>query len=208
VRTEPNLDEYPAKLPPIPPFRASRCLTVEGVPARVRLVVVAPLGKGASINEAGVEELLNHIRWGLAAITHENQAPIRIWPPQLSAHGFPAVFHRKIHLPDPEGQPSQWVLLAGPTPPRPRSLMLGLVLWTEEPTNIGRLTLEPNQWMRSLSLDHLENQPAAGAAVPDPSAEPSAAPPVEPSGAEAGSRRVPETNGVPPGTGLTLQGGP
>jgi hypothetical protein len=153
---EPNLDEDLGKLPVPPALTGPRRLIVEGVPTRLRLVVIAPLGKGAIVDASAVDDLLNHVRWGRATIAREDRAAIRFWPPQLSAHGFPAVLHRKIHGIDPDGQPSRWVLMAGPTPPRPRSVLLGLVLWTDEATNIGRLSMEHGQWMRSLYIESLE----------------------------------------------------
>jgi hypothetical protein len=196
-RQEPKLDEDLAKLPPPPARIGPRRLMVLGVPARLRLVVIAPLGKGGSVNEAAVDDLLNQVRWGLAAISREDQAAIRFWPPQLSAHGFPAVFQRSIHGAGPDGQPSRWVLMAGPTPPRPRSLLLGLVLWTDEATNIGRLTVEHSQWIAGLNIEHVDG--------PEANLHEQNAPPAQITLPAAGSSRpeehphpVSKTNGVPP----------
>jgi hypothetical protein len=157
VREEPQLDEDLAQFAPPPSLPGLRRLFIEGVPARLRLAVVASPGKGAIIEQTAIEELLDQVRWGLGAMARQDQAALRVWPLQLSAHGFPAVFHRNLHKAEPEGQPSHWVLLAGPTPPRPRSVLLGLALWTDEATTIGHLTMDASQWMKTLHIETMEN---------------------------------------------------
>ena len=131
---------------PLPPLPGARQLMVEGVPARVRLIVVAPMGKGHAIAADAVEQLLDHVMRGLAEVIEDDQPHIRLWPPQLSAQGFAHKFHRLVRRPEPDGQPSHWVLVAGQTPPRPRPLLVGMALWAREANLIGRLTLEPVRW--------------------------------------------------------------
>jgi hypothetical protein len=169
VREEPKLDEDLGQLAPPPGLQASRRLFIEGVPARLRLVVAASPGKGAAITETGIGELLDKVRWGLGAKARQDEAALRVWPVQLSANGFPAVFHRHVRKDAPEGQPSHWVLLAGPMPPRPHSVLLGMALWTDEATTIGNLTMDAGQWMKTL---HLENQDTAEAAGSTATAHP------------------------------------
>jgi hypothetical protein len=157
VAEEPKLDEDLVKLEPPPDLPSSRRVYVEGAPARLRLAVVAPLGKGdAAIEETGVRDLLDHVRWGLKAIAEQDQTVIRLWPWQRSVRGFPAVFHRHMHKPELPGQPSHWVLLAGLTPPRPHSFLLGVVLWTEDVTTMGMLIMDPSQWMKTLHIEIVE----------------------------------------------------
>jgi hypothetical protein len=143
-----------------------RRLLLEGVPVGLRLVVVAPLGMNATIDEQHVDELLNLAVWGLGSLARQEEAQIKIWPPQLSAHGFAAVFHRMVHRPEAEGEPSNWILLAGHTPPRPRPSLIGLACWTEEKTTIGRVVVQPNEWTNWLRIERA----ASPAAVPTPAA--------------------------------------
>jgi hypothetical protein len=147
-----NLDEYPLPAEPWGPRR----LTVEGVPVRLRLVIVAPMGKQSTIQEGAVEELLDQFLWGLGAITRTDRPKVRIWPPQLSHQGFAVAFHRTTPRPEPPGQPSRWILIAGQTPPRPRPFLLGVALWADEPVYIGRSTLEPGRWADVLRIQTLE----------------------------------------------------
>jgi len=130
-----------------------RRLLLEGVPVGLRLVVVAPLGMNATVDEERVDELLNLVVWGLGSLARQEKAQIKIWPPQLSAHGFAAVFHRMVHRPEAEGEPSNWILLAGHTPPRPRPSLIGLACWTEDKTTIGRVILQPNEWTNWLRIE-------------------------------------------------------
>jgi hypothetical protein len=137
---------------PLPPPVGVRQLTVEGVPVRLRLVVVAPLGKGHVIDPEVVEALLDQVTRGLGDVIDADQPHLRIWPVQLSSQGFAHKFHRLVHRPEPDGQPSHWILVAGQTPPRPRPLLVGLALWAREANHIGRLTLEPVRWNDQLRI--------------------------------------------------------
>jgi hypothetical protein len=130
-----------------------RRLVLEGVPVGLRLVVVAPLGMNAVVDEEHLDELLNLAVWGLGSLARQEKAQIKIWPPQLSAHGFAAVFHRMVHRPEAEGEASNWILLAGHTTPRPRPALIGLACWTEEKTTIGRVNVQPNEWTNWLRIE-------------------------------------------------------
>jgi hypothetical protein len=130
-----------------------RRLLLEGVSVGLRLIVVAPLGMNAALDEDHLDELLNLAVWGLGSLARQEKVQIKIWPPQLSAHGFAAVFHRMVHRPEAEGELSNWILLAGHTPPRPRPSLIGLACWTEEKTTIGRVILQPNEWTNWLRIE-------------------------------------------------------
>lgn len=145
---EENLADYP----PPPGTPGPRRLTVEGISARVRLVVVAPVGKDQAIDVSAVEPQLDQVVKGLGAVCRQDKPRIRVWPAQLSNEGFGPTFHRLVRAPAAPGQPSRWILLAGLTPPRPRPMLLGLALWTDDDTVIGRLTLTPAQWAELLKM--------------------------------------------------------
>jgi hypothetical protein len=75
---------------------------------------------------------------------------------QLSEPGFRVTFHRSTLKPEREGEPSRWVFVAGRIHTTGYPVLVGLGLWAEQPNAIGRLNLEPNQW-----LDVLRVQQAA-----------------------------------------------
>jgi hypothetical protein len=155
-RPAPDLDvglrEDLAGYPPPPGAPPARRLLVEGHPARVRLVVIAPVGKQVQVDPANAEPLLEHVRRGLGAAAQHDRPRVRVWPPQLSHQGFAVKFHRLTATPDQEGRPSHWALLAGRARVGQHYLLLGLALWTDETTTLGRLTLEPDQWPLVLNV--------------------------------------------------------
>src|SRR5262249_40452330 len=127
-------------------------LTVYHVPVRVRLVVVAPAGKTAGIDATAVEQVLDYVLPGLSGVTRHDRPRVRVWPPQLSHQGVSNLFHRCTHGRGREGWPSGGVLRAGRAQVGRLPLLLGLGLWAEEPNSIGRLVLEPHQWLDVLRL--------------------------------------------------------
>ncbi len=149
---EENLADCP--LPVQPP--GSHRLTVYHLPVRLRLVVVAPAGTEASVDATAVEKLLDHVVPGLGAIAYEDRPRIRVWPAQLSQQGFTIAFQRRTHRPEPEGQPSRWVLVSGRAQVGRHVVLLGLGLWADEPNNLGRLTLQPHQWLDVIRLRAVE----------------------------------------------------
>jgi hypothetical protein len=154
--TEAGLREDLAGYPPAPAAPVRRRLVVEGYPARLRLVVLAPVGKAAQIDAADAEPLLEHVLRGLGSVARQDRPRVRVWPSQLSHQGFAVMFHRLTHKPEPEGSPSHWTLLAGRARVGPHYLLLGLALWTEEPTTLGRRTFEPDQWAAVLHTQDIE----------------------------------------------------
>lgn len=144
-----NLDED-CPLPVRPP--GERVLTVYHLPVRLRLVVLAPAGKEVDVDATAVERLLERLLPGLGGVAAHDRPLIRVWEPQLSHHGFINAFHRRTRKREPEGEPSRWVLVAGRTQSGRQPVLLGLGLWADEPSTVGRLNLEPRQWLDVLRL--------------------------------------------------------
>jgi hypothetical protein len=135
-----------------PPANGPPSVCVYHVPAWLRLVVVAPGGKGMVVDEAIVTHLLDRVVPGLGTLVARDKPRISIWPAQLSTMGFTNSFHRCTPTGQREGEPSSWVLLAGRAQGGGLSVFLGLGLWSEEPTQLGRRNLEPHQWLDILRL--------------------------------------------------------
>jgi hypothetical protein len=149
---EGGLREDLAGYPPAPANPGPRRLLVEGYPARVRLVVIAPVGKQAHIEGVHAEPLLEHVLRGLGGVAQHDRPRVRAWPAQLSHQGFAVKFHRLTVKPEPDGRPSHWALLAGRAKVGQHFILLGLAVWTDEPTALGRLSLEPDQWLTVLRV--------------------------------------------------------
>jgi hypothetical protein len=149
---EQGLQENLAEYPPPPGKPGPRRLLVEGVPARIRLVVVAPVGKQAQLDAGKAEPLLEHVLRGLGEVARHDKPRVRIWPPQLSHQGFAVTFQRLTEKPDPDGRPSRWVLLAGQARVGTNFILLGLALLADEKTSVGRRTLDPEEWAEVLRI--------------------------------------------------------
>ena len=143
-----DLDACPLPTRPV----GERRLTVYHQPARLRLVVVAPIGREANVDAIAVEKLLDKIVPGLGAAVQHDRPMVRVWPAQMSHHGFTAAFHRHTPKAASRGEPSRWVLLAGRAQAGRQQLMVGLGLWVDEPSTIDRVNLEPHQWLDVLRL--------------------------------------------------------
>ncbi len=79
-------------------------------------------------------------------MVNHDRPQVRIWPAQLSNHGFTVTFQRLVKKPEPDGKRSYWTLLAGRNPPGRLPILVGLALYTDEPTTLGRLIVEPDRW--------------------------------------------------------------
>src|SRR5262249_34680030 len=104
-----DLTTYPP--PPAPP--GPKRLTVDGVPVRIRLIVLAPAGQ-RDLNPDDAQTILDHVRRGLGEAALVDEPRVVIWPAQLSQTGFAPKFHRLVSAPVRPGQPSPWGLAAGP----------------------------------------------------------------------------------------------
>lgn len=135
-----NLAEY------APAGPGPQRLLLYGQPVRLRLVVLAPLGKRAAPADDAVEPLLNRVLPGLGDIVRQDRSRVRVWPPQLSQHGFAPTFFRLTHRPEQAGKPSPWILVAGPARAGGQQFLLGLAVFADEPTDRGNLALQAQQW--------------------------------------------------------------
>jgi hypothetical protein len=131
---------------PPPPKTNGRRLTVQGRPSRLRLIVVAPMGK-RDLREFGeTEDLLNRVVRGLGDLAKEDKARIRTWPPQLSNTGFAPTFFRNTLLPQDRSAAPHWSLVAGPAKAGAVPILLGIAAWSEEPSEPTQQAVEPHQW--------------------------------------------------------------
>jgi hypothetical protein len=108
------------------------------------------------VNVEGAGPLLEQVVRGLGIIIEEDKPRVRVWPAQLSNRGFGPTFHRLVRRPEADGQLSRWVLVAGQVKAGRWPLLVGLALWTDQPTTLGRLTLETPQWRDILRIQTVE----------------------------------------------------
>ncbi len=150
---EGGLEENLAEYPPPPVVPGTRKLTVKSLPTRLRLVVIAPVGKTQAPNANQAEALLDRVLHGLGDVAKADKPRIVVWPAQLSNVGFAPTFFRLVQRPEPEHEASRWVLVAGPATAAGQKILLGLALWADEATDLGHIKLEPHEWNEVLDLE-------------------------------------------------------
>jgi hypothetical protein len=126
-------------------------LMVMNQPVRLRLVVVAPMGK-KTIGK--VDSALEQIFRGLGEVAIDDKPRVRIWPAQLSAQGFAPTFFRLSKRPDPDGKPSRWILLAGPARAGSTPVLLGLAVQADSATKLGLMTMTETKWGEVLRVEN------------------------------------------------------
>ena len=147
-----KLDSYQrVSYPPAPSGKRHYQLSVDGVPVRLRLVAVAPVGKRPV---GKVDSVLEQVLRGLGEVSIDDKPRIRVWPPQLSSKGFAPTFFRLTHRPEPEGKPSRWILLAGPARAGSMPVLLGLACQADKPSTLGLVTVDELQWGEILEVQN------------------------------------------------------
>jgi hypothetical protein len=152
VEPESGLGEDLAEYPP-PPKPGPRRVSVQGQTGRIRLVVVAPLGKRTIAQGGAVEPILNQVLRGLGDVTGHDKPRVRVWPPQLSNQGFAPTFFRLVRRPEPAGRRSRWVLLAGPARAGGQQVLVGLAVLADEANDLGNVVMQPAEWQDVLRLE-------------------------------------------------------
>ena len=147
---EAGLGEDLSTLPAAPKGQRHYQLYVMNQPVRLRLVVIAPMGKKTV---GKVDSALEQIFRGLGEVSFDDKPRIRIWPAQLSTTGFAPTFFRLTKSPDAEGRPSRFVMLAGPARAGAMPVLLALVVEVDERSKLGKLTMTETQWGEVLRVE-------------------------------------------------------
>jgi hypothetical protein len=143
-----NLDEYPN----LKSTSGDRQLRVEGVPVRLRLVVVAPAGTASEFEVDELAELLEKVLPGLGEIYKNDKPRVKVWPTQVSYKGFATHFHKNMKTGAEEGELTRWVLVAGRAKLGKQQIMLGLGMQTIKPNTVGRRTVDSHEWANVLRV--------------------------------------------------------
>jgi len=129
-------------------------LRVYHLPARLGLVVVAPLGReAAAVDVDAIPNLINQAVPGLGRLYEQSKAKTWVWPVQLSSDGFVHQLQGHVHAGGDDLKGSRWCLVVGRVPHEGRQFMLGLALRTDEPNNMDLITIDLEyKWLDVLRL--------------------------------------------------------
>ena len=152
TKLEEHLDEYPK------PKRSTgdRQLLIERVPCRLRLVAIAPAGKANEIDEDEIANMLDRVVSGLSQIFETDKPRVRVWPIQVSYEGFAKHFHRNTIIPEEDGEPTPWVIVAGRCKLGKQQIMLGIAALAAKPTTVGRRTYDSHEWASAVRVRNVE----------------------------------------------------
>lgn len=148
----PNLIENLQEYPDLKPSTGDRQLRIEGVPVRMRLIVVAPAGTASEVDVDELAEVLEKILPGLGEIYKHDKPRVKVWPKQVSYQGFATHFHRCAVTGVEDGVQTRWVKIAGRAKLGKFQIMLGLALQSVKPNTVGRRTVDSHEWATVLRV--------------------------------------------------------
>lgn len=128
-------------------------ITVRGLPARLRLVVLSSgTRKTGNLTEEMLDRVLDWIKPGLAEATASDYPRVRLWPPFYSFDGFATALAANITVPEPKGEKSHWVVVAGKVQMGLAVIHVGLALYADDPNTLRNLKVPGEQWLGVLGV--------------------------------------------------------
>jgi hypothetical protein len=135
-------------------------VTVKGVPARLRLVILSLGTRNAGeLSEEMADRVLDWIKPGLAEVTATDYPRVRVWPPYLSADGFATAFAANVPIPELKGERSHWVLVSGQVKMGKAVVHVGLAFYADEANTLRNLNVKGERWAGVLGTQK-SRQPA------------------------------------------------
>jgi hypothetical protein len=123
--------------------------TVHGVPARLRLVVLAPArAGGAKVTTDMAAGVLDAVLPGLAGVAAYDAPRVEVWDDARPRDHFRQAFLQRVEVPEPPGAPSRWVLLDGEAP----AVHVGLALYADAATTRREVAVAAGHWSEVLGL--------------------------------------------------------
>ncbi len=139
---------------PLPVDGAASPLRLYHLPARLALVVVAPLGRESEVVEVDcVPVLLDRSVPGLGRLFDRTRPKTVVWPVQVSAAGFARRLATWLTANGRSLKNSPWTVVVGRSSADDRHYLLGLVLRTEQPTQLEVVEVDsPYKWLDTVRL--------------------------------------------------------
>jgi len=153
-RHAPDLAIDVTALPAAAPPADAPKLYYYNVPVRLAVLVLAPAGRVRELPPLGqLDGIMEAIVPGLSQVVAAHRTVVRRWPGQLSVNGFVHQFFANAKLPGQGGKGTPWSSAAGMLKIEGQTLIAGLVLRAEAPTNLGQMIVEREaQWLDILRI--------------------------------------------------------
>lgn len=124
---------------------------VYGIPMRLRVLVMAPLGKSVAFpDESQLEETLELIVPEFSSALAEHQPIYRQWPNQLSSAGFNQQFFANLKLPGNRGRTTPWCGTVGYVETESGRIGIGLIFSADKPNRYSEIVISRDHWSEIL----------------------------------------------------------
>lgn len=131
----------------------SQRLIVNGLPARLRLVILSLGARNAGeLSPEMSDRVLDWIKPGLAEVCAEDYPRVRVWPPFYSAGGFETAVAANVSIPAEKGERSPWVVVIGQVRMGRALLNVALGLYADEVNNLRYVKVKGDQWLSVLGV--------------------------------------------------------
>lgn len=120
-------------------------LTVKGMPARLRAVVLSSGTKETQpITDRSIDGILDFIQEGMSKTLIQDQPLVRIWEPAYGgSKAFANLCQNLVTIPGPKGKSTNWVIVAGTVEfNATEKVHMGLAFQTEKATTLRNLTVD------------------------------------------------------------------
>ena len=146
---EPELGADVSSLAVMGPPVEGPTLEFYGIPTRLAVVVVAPVGRVAPPPPIGhMRSLLDHLLPELGTVYSVHRPLLRIWPGQVSSQGFVRAFHHHLQLPGERGKGTPWSSVTGKFTAGGQQYLVGLVCCGDKPNGLGQVEVEhEGRWL-------------------------------------------------------------
>ena len=130
-------------------------LKVHNLPARLGVVVLAPLGRLDLPDDEEIPNILDGLVPGLGKFVADDTPIVRSWPNQVSVGGFANNLALHMQVGGKDLTETPWCLVAGKTKRPDGLLLVTLALAAEASNRLGVVRLDDeSQWMQAIQVSH------------------------------------------------------
>jgi hypothetical protein len=125
-----------------------------GVPVRLAVLVLAPVGRdGALPEDPLLPRLVDQLLPQLRSVLDHDQPLFRRWPAQLSSQGFFHAFFHHLALPGDRGKNSPWCSVAGKFTAQGQQYLVGMVCCADRPNALSEVVVEhEGRWLDTVRV--------------------------------------------------------
>lgn len=133
--------------------QGDRRLSVRHLPARLRLVVLAPAGSDSGELHSGMaESILDCCVPGLGEIADSDNPTVVLWPRQYSLEGFQHALFAHVNRPEGDPKRSRYALLGGPIVLGKFAIHVGMAIECDDICALGNIRIGKDRWTEAVTV--------------------------------------------------------